>query len=33
MLEKLKPEILVVKVSLETKKLGREYAPSLDMLK
>jgi len=27
MLEKLKPEILVVKVSPEAEKLGREYAP------
>jgi hypothetical protein len=33
MLEKLKPEILVVKVSPEAEKLGREYAPSLNMLK
>jgi hypothetical protein len=33
MLKKLKPEILVVKVSLKTEKLGREYALSFDILK
>jgi hypothetical protein len=32
-LKKLKPEILVVKVSPEAKKLGREYIQSFDVLK
>jgi hypothetical protein len=33
MLKKLKPEILVIKVSPEAKKLGREDVPPLDVLK
>jgi hypothetical protein len=33
MLEKLKLEILVIKISLEAEKLGKKYTLLLDMLK
>jgi hypothetical protein len=33
MLKKLKPNVLAIEVCPQSKKLGREYVPSLDVLK